>query len=593
MNKSLLTILIPTRNRLDHVSKVLGRFSNILEDSNYSSEVEIVVADNFSQGDLKKVVLDASKNCKNIKYKKHLKERHTAESSMAHSVGFCNGKYIWCFGDDDNPSNNCLDKIIPILKQEVANFLLLNMELKLKDNEVISYIKATSNVTLYKTGERLFRDFGLISATTTLSCLLFKKDDFCIEVFNKFSKKSEVYSHSFSLLHMFYDKPCAFVSDPVLTYSQNTTEEEMYNFGKVYGERFAYYPFTAGLVDLIRVLSSGTNIEVNKILSFNEVEISKDCWIVSHQNLGSFFLNATLIQISQWSNNPNLFDKEAANKLLGSILFLKEKSNNIPDGFTGFVETLFEKISSKPESSQLDNKEISQEISLLRKAILSNSSEAISDTQSINRPVALYFDAGGPLKLLSGDSGDRIYRNKKRDKKINLSILIPSFDRAKEIDKTLGSLSSWCKFFSNQTEIIIVLNTSSDDPNEIADSYVKKFDFIKVHKYMDSVHSAEKSIRRSIKLCKGEYIWTLGDGDFLSLEEFIVLKYLVKNTKKSPEVLFNYALSHGKNLIKRKTMPQCIRKKIHKKLKIKRCEFLLLDIKMLLRSLIKRIFSKP
>ena len=130
------------------------------------------------------------------------------------------------------------------------------------------------DVTLYKTGERLFRDFGLISATTTLSCLLFKKDDFCIEVFNKFSKKSEVYSHSFSLLHMFYDKPCAFVSEPVLTYSQNTTEEEMYNFGKVYGERFAYYPFTAGLVDLIRVLSSGTNIEVDKILSFNEIEIS-------------------------------------------------------------------------------------------------------------------------------------------------------------------------------------------------------------------------------------------------------------------------------------------------------------------------------
>lgn len=553
MSQNLLTILIPTRNRLDHVSTLLEKFSDILKESQYSSEIEIIVADNFSKGDLKKVVLDASKVCKNIKYKKHLKERLTAESSMAYAVNFCSGKYVWCFGDDDIPSNDCFDKIIPILKQELAHFLLLNMELKLKDNEVVNYIKATSSITLYDSGEKLFQDFGLISATTTLSCLLFKKDDFSVKIFDTYASKSEVYSHSFSLLNMFYDKSCAFVSDPVLIYSQNSSEEEVYRFSKVYGDKFSSYPFTVGLVDLICVLSKATNIKIDKILSFNEVEISKASWAVCSQSLGNFFISHCLNQLTIWARNPNIFDKEASIKLIKSILFLKESSKNIPDGFKEFVETLFKKLSLKNEAEKSNHKEMLESISLwstfLVKSNLQHNTSSVVNAKYNNSPVSLYFDAGGPLKLLSGESGDHIYQNDLgKDKKINLTILIPSFDRAKELDKTLNNLSSWGRSFNNQIEIIIALNACSDNSQEIADSYSKRFDFIRVHYHNEFVHSAEENISRSIELCKGEYIWTLGDDDFVSLEAFILLNYLVRNAKKSPAILFNHAISNNKNL---------------------------------------------
>lgn len=141
-----------------------------------------------------------------------------------------------------------------------------------------------------------------MSATTTLSCLILKKSDFDLKLALKLSNKAEIYCHSAAILASFHDKPAAFKSNPLLTYRQNSLQEEGARFNAYCAEKkiLPEALFTTGVIRLIELLRRTTGIPTKIIGNFREPEIRKDTWQLSETTLASFvhrFAHSRLQQI--------------------------------------------------------------------------------------------------------------------------------------------------------------------------------------------------------------------------------------------------------------------------------------------------------
>lgn len=257
---------------------------------------------------------------------------------------------------------------MPILKANIADFILLNHDIKLQSGKIINYINATGNLNRYKSGLHLFKNFGLISATTTLSCLVFKRKSFSIKTFSiktfeQYCAKSQVYSHSFSLLHMFKSKPCAFLCSPVLTYTQNSMEQESANFSEIYPVFF--YPQTIGLAKLIKMLSIEAHLTIDTILGFEEIEMSKTEWIIVKNKLGCFFLQYSKIHLIEWFLNPSVFSKKVAKDLLESVLLIISSSHDVNEQFKELILTIYEQFTQNSTLCHLEREKIAGKLSYI------------------------------------------------------------------------------------------------------------------------------------------------------------------------------------------------------------------------------------
>lgn len=552
MNRPILTVLIPTRNRVKQLSETLESFSNILKNSKHASDIEIAVVDNFSKDDVKEVVdlaLEKCKNSVNIKYYKHKKSRSSAEESMSHAVRFCAGEYIWCFGDDDIPKDNCFDTIIPVIKKNLFRFILLNMDLRIEGEEIIDYIKSTSRVVKFKKGRDLFYDFGLVSATTTLSCLLFKKEDFDIDVFKKYSKVSKIYSHSFSFCEMFIDKPCAFIGEKVLTYNANSAEDELKRISEL-SDSCAYYSFTAGLYSLIYKLSSSVKISVDEILSFNEIEFQKDNNAIAHMDLKYFIYYIIIDQIEDLINNYSSYKDSAIIDFCNFLDLVLENDNIIPFHLKDYIylaSSVFINVKVK-EKFQIEG--LKHGIKLWRTNLSTKSEyhKKYKVHQYDKEPCVIFHDSGPNIRMLSGEGCDYIFNKNKKSSNLEqkgklLTILIPSYNRQKSLESKLKFLSHWGSFFKDQIEIVVVLNKCTDNSLNIVKDFNEKFEFIRYHYRDIFLNTAEENICKSIQFCKGDYIWTLGDDDLVSPHVFVLLNYLVAKYKSIPAFLFNHSIT--------------------------------------------------
>ena len=121
-----------------------------------------------------------------------------------------------------------------------------------------------------------------------------------------------------------------------------------------------------------------------------------------------------------------------------------------------------------------------------------------------------------------------------------LSICIPTFNRSVLLQDCLESiiLSMGSNFTSNEVEIIISDNCSTDNTSEIAIEFSKKFSFIK---YFKNEHNVlDLNFFLAAKRSKGKYIWVFGDDDvFLPNTLSIIFCELNKNLAL---IISNYSL---------------------------------------------------
>ncbi|GLU31411.1 glycosyltransferase family 2 protein [Trinickia caryophylli] len=311
----ILSIVIPTRNRAARLRELLQSLRRAVERAQCEAGVEIVCVDNCSRDDTKAVAEEYVRTLSYVRYQVHQKEYLTAEESLFNALQYARADYVWSLGDDDIVIDDAFERLLPILEQAQFDFILMNLRGKIESREY-RYCHSPSPLIGYKKGLDMFRDFGLISATTTVSCLCFRKTRIMSVDWRRFQEISSIYSHSVSFFAAYHDRPVAFMPEPVIIYNSNTLDEELERFEHVSVAKAkpVFFPFTTGLAALLAEGSRKTGVALSELLTFEELEISKTNWQVKHSVLGAFICGMLINQIRVYIDNvrqasaPVLFD---------------------------------------------------------------------------------------------------------------------------------------------------------------------------------------------------------------------------------------------------------------------------------------------
>lgn len=231
----ILTVVIPTRNRADVLCETVKRFQAARARLLKTELVELLVVDNCSSDNTYDAVRSLNEAEKIVTYKKQATLRETAESSMAHAVEMAKGEYVWVFGDDDMPHKDSLASLITNIT-EGKDFYLINCKVRLPNKSTFTYLPK-ERCKSYSLARNLWLDLGFVSATTTISSLCFRRSMFNLGEFEQYAELSEVYSHSVALFSMFHGGTASVISEPLFTYSQNTSEEEGRRFNDYFDKK--------------------------------------------------------------------------------------------------------------------------------------------------------------------------------------------------------------------------------------------------------------------------------------------------------------------------------------------------------------------
>ena len=120
----LLSICIPTYNRMGYLDKLLANIGQQLDRFELHEKVEVIVSDNCSDDETSVLVkkylnfVDYSRNDKNI----------GPDANFLRLFGLAEGQYIWLPGDDDEVRDDTIAYIIDCIEKLKFDFLYLKTE---------------------------------------------------------------------------------------------------------------------------------------------------------------------------------------------------------------------------------------------------------------------------------------------------------------------------------------------------------------------------------------------------------------------------------------------------------------------------------
>lgn len=104
--------------------------------------------------------------------------------------------------------------------------------------------------------------------------------------------------------------------------------------------------------------------------------------------------------------------------------------------------------------------------------------------------------------------------------KPKLSICIPTYNRAKYLGETIASIVNQA---TEEVEIVISDNASSDNTTEIVEHYRATFPSIVYYRHSENV-GADRNYLKVVELASGEYCWLFGSDDIM--KEHAIAKVL-------------------------------------------------------------------
>lgn len=161
MNQPILSICIPTYNRVDYLEKCLASLMPQLVEAAIKEQVEIVVLDNASTDGTQGLVKQYQIQFDNIRYFRN-NTTISAALNWNRAVGEARGKYINTIGDDDIYLPYSLTKLLSLLSSEKAHLVVVAKAfvsqnvVKLADN----YTNGVIAVPTAKIAENFFNFSG-------------------------------------------------------------------------------------------------------------------------------------------------------------------------------------------------------------------------------------------------------------------------------------------------------------------------------------------------------------------------------------------------------------------------------------------------
>lgn len=453
------------------------------------------------------------------------------------AINNCKGEYIWLLNPEDAPKENGVNTILTAIDSAEFHFAILNADLCCENKNLATSIKSNSTLVHYNQGRQLFFDFGLTSLASITSCLLFKKNQFDQQAYAHYSAADEhLYAAAFA--DMYDAQPSLFISTPVLTHSKKSNHCNKSDYFSIENTKQS-----CAFAQQIQTLSKKTGQSIQKLLRNKEFNYNRDGLTAKIDTLDGYMARLFLNQLEQCVSLPRAL-AEATHQQITQILKLLQSSNQaVHEGLTELAQIALITIKQTNSNPIFNAEQIKKNICSWKKTLVTPIAHSNEEPKT-QSPAIIYFDREGSIQLLSGT---KVSNNKPTNKLTTpkLSILIPSLNRAKELDQTLNTLTSWLRHSNaDNIEIVVALNACADNSKDILQIHTKQSSYIHAHCHENLVHSAEENISRSINLCNGEYIWTLGDDDYVTYETFLLLIHLVNTSTKTPAFIFNHAVAN-------------------------------------------------
>lgn len=139
---------------------------------------------------------------------------------------------------------------------------------------------------------------------------------------------------------------------------------------------------------------------------------------------------------------------------------------------------------------------------------------------------------------------------------ILLSVCIPTYNRAPLLTvHVTRAFSLLTRYFGNNFEILISDNHSTDDTKHLIEEKFRDIKNVRIVSPPKHYPTAEENLCFAIDMCRGEYIWTLGDDDALVPETLASLFSLLQKGEKDFMIFNSKIISYYGNIVKQISIP--------------------------------------
>jgi hypothetical protein len=265
-----ISVVIPTTLR----KSILKTISSLLKQA-HSEKITIeIVVNPIGRNDQ---LLRKLQRNKKISVRFHSKEYMTAEQSAFHAVATSESDWVWILGDDDLAADGSIAHIIQLASNNEVDFWLLNTLLDFTGVPLKYYEIGPAEIQVARSFV-VWQKLGFLTALTTLSCYLIKRDNLNLAIFEEFHEVQGVYSHSFSLLFMLKDSLVGLTNTACVVRNEQSSAEiadSLRRYTESKGKELDSL-WVEGVVALGEKLSSLTKVPFDQLMQYREIEIIKD-----------------------------------------------------------------------------------------------------------------------------------------------------------------------------------------------------------------------------------------------------------------------------------------------------------------------------
>jgi hypothetical protein len=254
-----LTILIPTRNRKNHIELLLSNLGVLFKDS--FSDIEILISDNSNKP------MQLKNLASNVTVIRPNHFLATAEENLFFALQACKGDFIWPLGDDDIPMREGVTQLLDFLENPTGDWAVFNYGVidysgVLKSQKLISCSQDRVQMS--------YSEFVSIAGyQTTAACIsltVFKRSlitDSGVSTVLSFT--SPIYSHVALYLLSFGKHEGEFINFPLVNYRNNREatrriDSNWANWSKK--NHLPYrHPWTMGLIEQFNFLIDSEILE--------------------------------------------------------------------------------------------------------------------------------------------------------------------------------------------------------------------------------------------------------------------------------------------------------------------------------------------
>lgn len=130
--KPLISICIPTFNRIHYLTAGLNSIVGQFADKNIYKQVEIVVADDASSDNTKEIMMSYLNKYHNIRYIQYDRNIGFARNQIK-VARYAKGDYVWFFSDDDVHKSGSIKSVFHVIHNYDPDVILCNLDLYSKD----------------------------------------------------------------------------------------------------------------------------------------------------------------------------------------------------------------------------------------------------------------------------------------------------------------------------------------------------------------------------------------------------------------------------------------------------------------------------